>query len=157
MNYSHFSSLGYAVPHHSGYRVVNPAKQFSGKRSRENYSSLPSMRASPTGKVETYDREGGIDDFVNFIRPYDVSFIWFFAPWCGHCQIMEDDFKNAARQLGDKIQFINVDADKHRDIGAANEVKGFPTLKLFRKGIAAHEYEGPRNTKSFIKWLEEHA
>ena len=158
MNYTHFSSLGYAVPHHNGYRVVNPAKQFSGKRTRENYSSsLPSSRSEPNGEVMTYNRQGGPDDFINYIRPYDVSFVWFFAPWCGHCQVMEDDFKNAAKQLGSKIQFINIDADKYRDIGAANDIEGFPTLKLFRKGVSKEEYKGPRNAQAFIKWLEQNA
>ena len=151
MNYSHFSSLGYAVNHHSGYRIVNPSKQFSGSRKTENYSS------SVSNNVHIYEEAGDPTTFSNYLRAHPISFVWFFAEWCGHCKVMADDFAKTADALSDKIFFVKIDADQQKEISAKYQIEGYPTLKLFRDGKFVEDYEGPRKAASFMKWLNERA
>ena len=42
-----------------------------------------------------------------------------------------------------------MDADSHRELGERYGVKGFPTLKIFRRGVV-FDYEGPRETSAGI-------
>lgn len=42
------------------------------------------------------------------------------------------------------VPFAKVDATEEKDLGSRFEVKGYPTLKVFRKG-EAQDYEGPRD------------
>lgn len=42
------------------------------------------------------------------------------------------------------VPFAKVDATEEKELGSKYEVKGYPTLKVFRKG-EAHAYDGPRD------------
>jgi protein disulfide-isomerase-like protein len=152
-NYSHFSILGYATHHNDSsshsYRVVNPIAQ-----RKENYNSFSGARlSSPTIKYF----EDTPSTFESYLRSYPKAFVWFFATWCGHCIHMEKDYEKAAEALSDRIAFVKVDADKNQALCEKYNVSGFPTLKLFINGREDKTYEGPRNAKAFIKWLDQNA
>lgn len=51
-----------------------------------------------------------------------------------------------------------VDADKHRSLGERFEVKGFPTIKVFKAGSREPEdYNGARDTDAFVTFLNKEA
>ena len=73
----------------------------------------------------------------------------FYAPWCGHCTRMKPYYEKAAlmfkreEKFKNKPKFAKVDATVDKELGARFEIAGFPTLKIFRKGVV-HKYDGPR-------------
>ncbi|KAJ1960989.1 hypothetical protein GGI12_003504 [Dipsacomyces acuminosporus] len=76
---------------------------------------------------------------TNFKKVVDGSkdvLVKFYAPWCGHCKNMAEDYEKLAEGYAhDKnVVIAEVNADEHRALGDKYSVQGFPTLKFFPKG-----------------------
>jgi len=92
-----------------------------------------------------------VDDVL---KKDSLVFVKFFAPWCGHCQAMAEDFKSAATALRGKAVLAEIDATKEEKMVSQFNVEGFPTLKLFSGGQEVADYQGNRDKESMIKFVE---
>ena len=90
------------------------------------------------------------------ILNHECIFIFFYAPWCGHCQkfkpIFEETVKNA-KEMNLSCNFAVVNSIKNEEISKQFEVEGFPTLILITKG-EKFIYENERNSESIIKYIQ---
>lgn len=74
----------------------------------------------------------------------------FFADWCGPCKMLAPVLKQVKDQLGDQIRIVKIDVDQNSGIAAKYQVRGVPTLILFKSGQAVWRQSGvlPANTIS---------
>ncbi|KAJ2845975.1 hypothetical protein IWW36_004563, partial [Coemansia brasiliensis] len=99
----------------------------------------------------------------NFKQVVDGSkdvFVKFYAPWCGHCKNMAEDYEKLAAGYAhtDDVVIAEVNADEHRDLGNKFSVQGFPTLKFFAKGgdvAKPEDYSGGRDLDSLTSFVRE--
>jgi protein disulfide-isomerase-like protein len=87
----------------------------------------------------------------------DIILVKFYAPWCGHCKAMAPAYEEAAQILAKNspvVPLAKVDATVEPQITQGQNVKGYPTLKIFKRGVAS-DYGGPRDAAGIIKYMKE--
>ncbi|XP_029965748.1 protein disulfide-isomerase A6 [Salarias fasciatus] len=89
----------------------------------------------------------------------DVWLVEFFAPWCGHCKNLEPEWAAAATAVKEfsngKVRLGAVDATVHQGVSSRYGIRGFPTIKIFRKGEEPEDYEGGRSRGDIIERAKE--
>jgi len=92
------------------------------------------------------------DDFAK-VTGKGLTFVKFYAPWCGHCKNLAPTWdKLAAKYKGQGVTVAKVDCTVHQGPCTANGVQGYPTLKLFKDGKAI-DYSGARSIEAFEAFL----
>jgi protein disulfide isomerase family A protein 3 len=69
---------------------------------------------------------------------------------------MAPDFEAAAKKLKTNdppVALVKVDCTVEKEACDKFGVKGFPTLKIFRNGVNAQDYDGPRDQAGIIKFM----
>lgn len=75
------------------------------------------------------------ENFSDVVKNNDKLVVEFYAPWCGHCKNLTPEYEQAAKELkASGIVLAKMDATEagNKEISAKFDVKGFPTLKIFR-------------------------
>ncbi|MEP6793314.1 MAG: thioredoxin [Saprospiraceae bacterium] len=78
-------------------------------------------------------------DKINSDKPTLVD---FHAVWCGPCKMQEPILKSAHTKFADRVSFLKVDIDKNPNAAASYQIKGVPTLILFKNGEIKWRHSG---------------
>jgi len=86
-----------------------------------------------------------------------------YAPWCGHCQKLEPEYKKLASKiekegLGDMLTIAKMDGTANDSPVDSLDWTGFPTIFFVKAGSPeATVYEGERTAKGLWKYIKKHA
>jgi len=72
--------------------------------------------------------------FSEIIKGEIPVLVDFFADWCGPCKSLAPILKDVKSDLGDSIKVIKIDVDKNQVLATQYQVKGVPTMILFKNG-----------------------
>ena len=60
----------------------------------------------------------------------------YWAAWCGPCKMIAPLLDELAGEYGDKIKICKVDVDANKETPAKFNIRGIPTLMVFKDGNA---------------------
>jgi len=93
------------------------------------------------------------DNFETALSQHESILVEFYAPWCGHCKNLAPEWSKAADTLKDSpVKLAKVDVTENDDLGKKYEIKGFPTIKYFKRGNPS-DYQGGRTAAEIVTWV----
>jgi len=124
-------------------------------------SGSEAKEAVPAEEVKSAVAHLHKDNFDAEIKE-GVTFIKFFAPWCGHCKRLAPTWEELAGKFAENagVKIAKVDCtegnNKNREICTAQGVNGFPTLNIYKDGEKVDEYNGKRAIDDLEAFVNKH-
>ncbi|MCB0657095.1 MAG: thioredoxin [Saprospiraceae bacterium] len=81
----------------------------------------------------------------------------FHAEWCGPCKMQSPIIKEIARTLKDKLRVIKIDIDKNPGITRKYQIRGVPTLAIFKGGELKWMQAGMQSKQQILHIIDQYA
>lgn len=94
------------------------------------------------------------NEIINSDQPVLVD---FFATWCGPCKTMSPILDDVAKQVQGKARVLKIDVDKNQQAAAAYQVRGVPTLILFKNGKQLWRQSGVVDANQLVQIINQHS
>ncbi|MEX0780228.1 MAG: thioredoxin [Balneolales bacterium] len=85
--------------------------------------------------------------FSQIIKGETPVLVDFYADWCAPCKLMPPVLSELKEKMGDSINIIKVDTDKNPAVAIKYQVRGVPTLILFKKGKILWQSPGVKQAR----------
>lgn len=92
--------------------------------------------------------------FQELINGEQAILIDFHATWCGPCKSLAPILKEVASEIDDKARVIKIDIDKNPKLANQLQVKGVPTLILYKKGEQLWRQSGLMSKHQLLQTIE---
>jgi thioredoxin 1 len=82
--------------------------------------------------------------------------VYFWASWCGPCQLMSPLINLAATTYGDRLKIVKIEADPNPVAVKEYRVEGLPALRLLRGETVLESTEGVISKDKLLSFLDQH-
>ncbi len=97
-----------------------------------------------------------LGNFNNIINSNQPVLVDFFAEWCGPCKVQAPILKEVAQEFSGKAKIIKVDVDKNPEIANRFQIRGVPTLAIFKNGQTVWKQSGVMDKINLTQILNQH-
>lgn len=80
----------------------------------------------------------------------------FHATWCGPCKLLAPILKGVKGVLGEHVKIIKIDVDKNQSLASKYQVRGVPTLLLFKNGKQVWRESGVLQQNEIVNIIKAH-
>ena len=95
--------------------------------------------------------------FNTIIKSDKPVLVDFFADWCGPCKMLAPILKQVKEELGEAIKIVKIDVDKNQPLSTKYEVRGVPTMLLFKNGKQVWRKSGVLQKNEIISIIDSHS
>lgn len=81
----------------------------------------------------------------------------FWANWCGPCHAMAPIYEQVAYELEPRFRFLKLDTEAEPAIAGRYNIRGIPTLMVFKGGKVLGQRAGVQDRNSLKAWLAQYA
>lgn len=72
--------------------------------------------------------------FSEIIQSKTPVLVDFYATWCGPCKTLGPILDQVKDEMGEEVKIVKIDVDKNQPLAAQYNVRGVPTMILFKDG-----------------------
>jgi thioredoxin 2 len=134
------------MPHSATVQSATLPCPFCGKLNRVNLARLATgPKCGACARPLHLDRPIHVTeaDFDRTIADTTVPILVdFYADWCGPCKIIAPVVDDVAHAHAGKVVVLKVDSDQAPHLSQKYDVRGIPTLLVFRNGKEAGRHVG---------------
>lgn len=94
------------------------------------------------------------NEIINQDKPVLVD---FYADWCGPCKMQAPILDDVKQRVKDSATIIKIDVDKNPNVATAYQVRGVPTLILFKKGEVRWRQSGVTQANDLERLIKENS
>ncbi len=81
--------------------------------------------------------------------------VQYDATWCPYCKAIQPHLQALARDKQDEIAVIRIDVDEEPEIASEYEIRGLPTLIIYRNGEVMGRYDGVADASELTDWVND--
>lgn len=96
-------------------------------------------------------------NFSDLIKSEKLVLVDFSAEWCGPCKALAPILKEVASTVGSTAKILKIDVDKNQAIAQKFQIKGVPTLILFKNGEIAWRQSGVIPANQLVNIIQTNA
>ncbi|PPR46175.1 MAG: Thioredoxin [Alphaproteobacteria bacterium MarineAlpha5_Bin8] len=78
----------------------------------------------------------------------------FWAEWCGPCKQITPILEEIAEEKKDKLKIYKLNIDENPDTPQKFNVRGIPTLLLFKEGKLVDSKVGSLPKSALLEWID---
>lgn len=78
----------------------------------------------------------------------------FYATWCGPCKTMLPILEEVKGAIGEEAKIVKIDVDKNQALAEKYQIRGVPTLLLFKDGKQLWRQSGVVASAELVKLLK---
>lgn len=95
--------------------------------------------------------------FQELIASPTPTLVDFYAEWCGPCKTLAPILDEVKKEIGEEASIIKVDVDKNPQAAQALQVRGVPTLILYKNGEQVWRQSGVRPAAEIVEVIRSNA
>ena len=80
----------------------------------------------------------------------------FWAVWCAPCRMLAPTVDAIAEQYTGRAKVVKLNVDENGNTSARYNIKGIPTLLLFKNGVIKEQIVGATSKENIAKLIEAH-
>lgn len=96
--------------------------------------------------------KGAFNTLINGDTPVLID---FHAEWCGPCKAKAPIIKELAKEVDGKVRIIKIDIDKNQAVAQRYNVRGVPTLALFKDGQIVWRQSGVQSKTQLLQVINQ--
>jgi thioredoxin 1 len=98
-----------------------------------------------------------MSNYGELISGNKLVLVDFFATWCGPCKTLGPILEDVSRQMTGKVRIVKVDVDKNQSLAGKLEVRGVPTMILYKEGKQVWRQSGVIPAGDLVRMITTHA